>query len=213
MDQETILIADDHPVFRVGLCNLIATALPKARLIEAHSTDEVIDSIKQFGQPSLLVLDYVFPGLDPNSTLGTLRQLAPRTSIIVISMLEDEKIVELIIDQGADSFISKSIPADEMLAALMAVRAGEFVVKRGECAQPSGNFRVLPLNTEFSARQNQIMDLLRQGKTNKQIARELDLSPFTVRNHLSRIMQALGVSKRSEILSIVGDAGRAAPSA
>ena len=196
------MVADDHPVFRMGICNLISTALPGVQLLEAHSMDEVSRQIEAAGQPSILVLDYVFPGLDPQSTLGQLRQLAPRTSIIVISMLDDEKAIEQIMDQGADAFVSKSIPAEDMLAAILAVRAGEFVVKRADSAQPSAMYRLLPSTLDFSARQQEILRLVCEGKTNKEIARLLDLSPFTVRNHLSRIMQAVGVSKRSELVSV-----------
>lgn len=207
--QEMVLVADDHPVFRMGLCNLLATALPKAKLVEAHSIDDVIEKIERFGQPRLLVLDYVFPGLDPKTTLGQLRQLAPRTSIVVISMLDEERTIEQIIEQGADAFISKSIPAEAMLEAIMCVRRGEFVVRRADIAENGGRFRILPGTVDYSSRQREILDLVCEGKTNKEIARVLDLSPFTVRNHLSRIMQTVGVSKRSELLAL--HAGSAQP--
>lgn len=200
--QDIVLVADDHPVFRMGLCNLLATALPGAQLVEANSKDDVIEKIARYGPPSLLVLDFVFPGLDPQTTLGELRQLAPRTSIIVISMLDNDKTIEQIIDQGADAFVSKSIPAEEMLAAILAVLRGEFVVRRAALGQTGGSFRILPTAPEYSARQREILDLLCQGKTNKEIARALDLSPFTVRNHLSRIMQSVGVSNRTELLTM-----------
>lgn len=207
MTQETVFVADDHPVFRMGLCNLIATALPQACLVEAHAMDDVMRKLEDFGQPSLLVLDYVFPGLDTNSTLGELRQLAPRTSIIVISMLDDAKTIEQIIDQGADAFISKSIPAEEMLSAILAVRAGEFVVRKSDAVTPTAMYRPLPTAIDFSLRQREILRLVCEGKTNKEIGRLLELSPFTVRNHLSRIMQMVGVSKRSELVAIPGVLG------
>lgn len=207
MTSETVLVADDHPVFRMGLCNLLSTALPQAELVEAHSVDEVIERIEHHGQPSLLVLDFVFPGLDPRTTINELRQLAPRTSIVVISMLDDEKAIGRIVDQGADAFISKSIPAQDMLAAIMEVRRGEFVVRRSKPSQEVGNFRILSNSVEFSVRQKEILKLLSEGRTNKEIARALDLSPFTVRNHLSRIMQAMGVSKRSDLVALTAGPG------
>jgi DNA-binding NarL/FixJ family response regulator len=196
---EKIIIADDHPVFRDGMCRLVGAALPGAHLFEAGTMPEVMEAIDTHGAPDLFMLDLLFPGMNPRETLPNLRQQCRKSSIIIVSMLDDEAAIERVMSCGADGYIVKSIPAPEMLAAVMAVRSGEFVIARQSMAALTDH---VPGPTDFidlTPRQRDILSLISQGQSNKAIARKLDLSPFTVRNHVSVLFRMLKVKTRLEL--------------
>jgi DNA-binding NarL/FixJ family response regulator len=194
--QETIIIADDHPIFRDGMCRLIGDILPDARLIEAGSTDDVLAAVSTHGAPAMFLLDLVFPGMNPRETISDLRQQCPTSSIVIVSMLDDAATIEKIMEYGADGFIVKSIPAAEMIEAILAVRAGEFVVARPSVSIDADQLSDLADVMELTPRQREILALLSDGRSNKEIARALALSHFTVRNHISLLMRILKVHSR-----------------
>lgn len=199
MSDEKIIVADDHPLFRDGLCRLLGMTLPDADIAEAGSVDEVLGLVETGGAPSLFLLDLLFPGMNPRETLRALRQRCPRSSIIIVSMIEDEATIEKVMDFGADGYIVKSIPGTEMVEAIMAVRGGSYVVARPAIG---GGGKALPDMSdimELTARQREILGLIAAGKSTKQIGRDLDLSPFTVRNHISLLLRAYKVKTRAEL--------------
>lgn len=196
---EKIIIADDHPVFRDGMCRLIAAALPEAILLEAGTMDEVLALADTHGEPSLFLLDLLFPGMDPRETLPKLRQRFPRSSIAIVSMLDDDRTIRRIIDDGADAFIVKSIPAQEMVDAVMAVRSGQYVIAKPSIASLTDAVPTSANMLSLTQRQLEILALIGTGESNKHIARKLGLSPFTVRNHISLLLRSLNAQSRSEL--------------
>jgi DNA-binding NarL/FixJ family response regulator len=197
--QETIIIADDHPLFRDGLCRLIGGALPDARLVEAGSMADVLAAVDAHGAPDLFLLDLVFPGMNPRETLSDLRQSCPKSSIVIVSMLDDSTTIEKVVEYGADGYIVKSIPPAEMIEAIMAVRAGEYVIARPNAAMTDDQVPELADVMDLTQRQREILELLRIGKSNKEIGRALALSHFTVRNHISLLMRILKAHSRHEL--------------
>jgi DNA-binding NarL/FixJ family response regulator len=201
MNRERIIVADDHPLFRESLCRLVAGHLPDAEISEAGSAAEVLDLVEREGAPDLFLLDLLFPGMTPRETLSLLRQRCPKSSIVIVSMLDDEATIERMMELGADGYIVKAISGSEMVEAIMAVRAGRFVIARpGQSA--AGD--VIPAITDImdlTARQREILAGVIAGKSTKQIGRELDLSPFTVRNHLTQLFRAFKAGTRAELAS------------
>ncbi len=196
---ERIIIADDHPVFRDGMTRLVGSALPEAQLFEAGTMDEVLDSVETYGVPDIFILDLLFPGMNPRETLPALRQQCRKSSIIIVSMLDDEATIERMMAYGADAYIVKSIPAPEMLAALMSVRSGEYVIARPNLASTTNPMMDPADALDLTQRQREILSLISQGRSNKEIARKLALSPFTVRNHVSLLFRMLKVQTRFEL--------------
>ena len=196
---ELIIIADDHPVFRDGMCRLISAALPDARLLEAGTMDEVMALAESGDEPDLFLLDLLFPGMEPRETLPRLRQRFPKSSIAIVSMLDDDRTINRIMDEGADAFIVKSIPAGEMVDAVMAVRAGQYVVAKPSIVSLTDAVPTSANVMCLTQRQLEILRLISVGESNKQIARKLGLSPFTVRNHISLLLRTLHVHSRSEL--------------
>ncbi|MBL0950821.1 MAG: response regulator transcription factor [Pseudomonas sp.] len=193
--QERIIVADDHPVFRDGLCRIAQRVFPQACILEAGDMEDVLRLAQAGTTPSLFMLDLLFPGQSPQA-ISTLRQAFARSSIVVVSMVDNRELIDEVMAAGADGFIGKATPPDEIAAALMAVRDGEFVLTLGPAGVPAfaENRHLLE---QLTPRQQEVLRLVVRGLSNKEIARELAIAPFTVRIHVSSLLRTLDVNTRA----------------
>lgn len=196
MERLSAIIVDDHPIFREGLCHLLADRLA-ADLHQAGSWNELQALLKQVPQLDLLVLDALFPGFDISVNLRQLREQLVTTAIVVVSMIEDHNIIDMVLADGANGFITKAVPPELMIDAIQQIIDGDTVIHRPQISNTLPTTPSQQAIEKLSPRQREVLELIRQGKSNKEIAKLLGLSPFTVRIHVSALLRALGVNTRA----------------
>ncbi|WP_295808179.1 response regulator transcription factor [uncultured Nitratireductor sp.] len=195
MRHDRIIIADDHPVFRDGLARLIQRQQPEADIQQAASVEEVLALAAKEPTPDTFILDLMFTTGNLEASLPTLRQRFSRASIIVVSMVDDMETAKRVMSAGADGFICKSLPPHEIMAAVAAVCDGDMVLQLAASGLPIGETDA-PLRG-LTQRQIDVLRLLACGLSNKEIGLRLDISPFTVRIHVSAVLKILGVTTRA----------------
>nr|WP_320142753.1 response regulator transcription factor [uncultured Cohaesibacter sp.] len=203
-----IILADDHPLYRTGMKHLLSGLFPNATIDEAGDASDLNAQISAAPEPDLIISDLLFPGFDYMRDLKRLRQTFSLCPIIAVSMMNDPAEVEHIMALGLNGYVSKSVPSEQMLEAVDSIMKGNVEVRLSDdgLAQEI-NGSIKPALEELTPRQIEILKLLRHGLSNKEIARELDLSPFTVRSHVSALMKNLGVSNRAAASAIAASYG------
>jgi DNA-binding NarL/FixJ family response regulator len=203
VDQQgsTILIADDHPLFRGALRQALTSALPATELMEAGSFDEVTQRLSAGADVDLILLDLTMPGVQGFSGLLFLRADYPQVPVMVVSANDDPGVVKRCLDFGAMGFMPKTLDAAEMGKAVAAVLNGDVWVPPGmdfSGGQDSENAEMIKRLMTLTPQQVRVLMMLSEGLLNKQIAYELSVSEATVKAHVSAILQKLGVDSRTQ---------------
>jgi DNA-binding NarL/FixJ family response regulator len=193
MKNISILLIDDHAMFRSGLRMVLNGSLPQAGIIEAGSLNEAMQVMTE--QPDVVLLDIKLPGLNGVDGIALIRRRWPQVPVIMLSSQDEPETVRMALARGATCFISKADTADRIVALLETVVRGEVIAPLDQ-ANHSGDIPGVLLH--LTPRQCEVLDLLCKGLSNKLIARELDLSENTVRGHVQAILGFLQVSSRTE---------------
>lgn len=198
-----VLIIDDHPLYLEALQSAIRSVFPDAVAVEARSIDAAKIELQRRTRFDILLLDLSLPETRGLDGLLELRSLYPKLPILVVSALEDPRIIQEVIGYGAAGFISKSASRDEIGEALKQVLDGSVVLPKGYRA-PSANAaegRIGELGQRLQTltpKQLNVLKMLRQGLLNKQIAHELQIEETTVKAHVSEILRKLNVASRTQ---------------
>jgi DNA-binding NarL/FixJ family response regulator len=193
-----IFIADDHPIVRQGLRELISRQ-PDMQVVGEAEDGHAVVNAESRATWDVLLLDLSLPRLSGMEVVRRLRAERTTTRIVVLSMYPEDQFAGRLLEEGASAYLSKSLPPQEVLRALRAVAAGEPYARPGrERAEPvtAGE----PHKT-LSPRENQVFMRITQGRTVTEIAAELDLSVSTVSTHVTNIKNKLKARSIGDIIN------------
>lgn len=192
-DLSAVLIADDHPLFRDALAQIVSTTVKGARVVECGCLDDALAALatQDF---ELILLDVNMPGMNGMAGLLAVRNTAPATPVVIVSGREDRETVDQAMGCGAAGFIPKSLSRDGMRNALCAVLAGEISTPQDVPLDgvPDRHAAVAAL----SSQQRRVLEMISAGKANKIIAYELSISESTVKAHVTAILRKLNLRSR-----------------
>lgn len=198
------LLADDHPLMREGVRQVLSQLGPSVEIIDAHDYPSLFAQTALHADLDLALVDLNMPGFVGMQGISQYRNRFPDIPLVVLSASESAHDVRCALEAGALGYIPKSVPAPAMLAALRQVLAGDLYVPdclgRGDAGlhtQAAADFGVLQ-HHGLTARQLDVARLLAQGCANKAIGGMLSMSENTVKVHMAAIFKAFGVTNRTE---------------
>jgi DNA-binding NarL/FixJ family response regulator len=201
-----ILVIEDHALVREGLLQALKSLEENVQTLGAQDADSALEVLAGDEEVDLILLDLMLPGTSGMALLGVLRKRYPAVPVVILSALDEPDTVTRALRQGAAGFVPKSSSTEVMLDALRQVLAGEvFLPPRLREAASRGGSRGRNVAERYglSTAQVRVLELLTQGKTNRQIAEMLGLTEGTVKIHFCRIFKRMKVTSRSQALLLV----------
>jgi len=189
-----ILLVDDHKLVRAGLVLVLQQMEPGVELLEAGTGREGIELVHGSADLDLVLMDLDLPGGSGFDALSVLNDQTPDLPVVILSAMDDPSMVARAMKLGARGFIPKSASGDVMLNSLRLVLSGGTCLPPGYGEETQGGATV----PNLTHRQLEVLRLMAQGNSNKEIARELGISENTVRVHISAIIRALDATNRTE---------------
>lgn len=206
-----VIVADDHDLLREGVSSCLSMFDDITVIAEAASGESAVGMVGR-DAPDVIVIDLVMPGLGGLGAIQAIRESHPGIGILALSSYFESERVRAAIEAGADGYLVKSVDSESLAHAVRSVarRQGAFSpeVMRALASGPLADRDVLQTLT---AREAEIADLVALGRTNAEIADQLGLSVFTVKNHVSNVLSKLHAQTRTEVAATVLTA-RQAPS-
>jgi DNA-binding NarL/FixJ family response regulator len=211
-DAVRVLIADDHPLFREGMRGRLDRVADVAVVGEAASGDEAVELARKL-EPDVILMDIKMPGLNGIEATREILRASPHVGVLVLTMFEDDDSVFAAMRAGAKGYLLKDSGGEGVVHAIRAVASGEAVFGPGVAERIIGFFSVSRSATprrafpELTEREEEVLSLVAQGKSNQAISRQLFVSLKTVRNHVSNILVKLQVADRAQAVIRARDAG------
>jgi DNA-binding NarL/FixJ family response regulator len=211
-----VLFADDHALVRDGMRPFLEMLDPDIDLREAEDLDAALALFPATEPPDLAILDLHMPGMNQFDGIRRLQTAHPKTRIAVVSGYYDKRIIDGVIAAGARGFVPKTSTGKTLLGALRIILEGETYVPHSLMADgvanplprastgATGAMRALET---LSERELGILRMVIDGKTNKEIGRELDLSEITIKGHLRLAYKKMGAVNRADAVRIALDSG------
>lgn len=215
-----ILVADDHKLVRDGLKPFLQELDPGAEILDAANLDEAVKAAELNRGLGLILLDLMMPGMDGLKGLEALRQRCPDVPIVIVSGYSSREHVVAAVQAGAAGFIPKTVSGTAMVNALRLVLSGEkYLPSSTFFDDPTNQMPMMPVSQparptgtpapfdKLSRREGEILALLVEGRTNKEIAICLDLQEITIKVHLRNVYRKIGAANRAQAVRIAMSSG------
>lgn len=210
----SVLVADDHSLYRAGLSFLLKDRLGFSSVIEAPNFDAALDRLSEPAEIELALFDLSMPGISGPESLSVVKETYPGLRVAIVSGSEEREAVLRTVATGLSGYVPKSLSDDDIVGALEDILDGRIYVPRFMTAHgtSSGGKSSASEQTEIkggpgggavtkpiSPRQRDVLDCVRRGLSNKEIARELDIAEGTVKIHLAALFSHFGARNRTEL--------------
>lgn len=191
-----ILVVEDHPVARLGLCTMINTQPDMKVVAEACNGHEAVGLFREY-LPDLVLLDLLMPGASGAEAATAIHSEYPSAKIIALSTSAREYDVRRALAAGVQTYLTKDTPPPELLKAIREVHAGGKYL-----SQVLAGVLTQAPKPDLSEREMQVLELMSRGRSNKQIAFELKIAEHTAKNHVENVLRKLNVQDRTEAVSM-----------
>ena len=199
---ETVIVADDHPLFRTAIKEALEAEQGETRFLEANSFESLQKLVDEQQEVDLVLLDLHMPGVSGFAGLVYLCKRYPSVPVVIISANEDPVVIQRALQHGAAGFIPKSSSIETITTAIAAVLMGEIWSPETTASDLPGNnvseVELAERMSKLTPQQFKVLMMMSQGLLNKQIAYELGVSEATIKAHVTAIMSKLGVNNRTQ---------------
>ncbi|MBF0324400.1 MAG: response regulator transcription factor [Alphaproteobacteria bacterium] len=215
-----ILVADDHKLVRDGLKPFLHELDPTAEILDAATLDEALTAAATAEHLGLILLDLIMPGMDGLKGIERVKTKYPSVPVVVVSGFSTRDHVVAAVQAGASGFIPKTVSGAAMVNALRLVLSGEKYLPSSTFFETPGGLNGMPPSPNFcrpngvpapfdklSKREAEILLLLVEGRTNKEIAIALDLQEITIKVHLRNVYRKIGAANRAQAVRIAMSSG------
>ena len=198
---QTVIIADDHPLFRAALRLTVERVLPGAGITEADCFSALQKAVETVPDADLVLLDLHMPGVQGFASLAWLRAAHPSLPVVMVSAEEDDATIARALDFGAAGFIPKSAGLDLLTQAIAAVLDGQVwapPATQRPSTSASDDAKLARQIASLSPQQLRVLIALADGRLNKQIAYDLNVTEATIKAHVTAILRKLGLYRRTQ---------------
>jgi DNA-binding NarL/FixJ family response regulator len=200
----TILIADDHPIIRQAIGDLIKKEADMVVIAEAQDGEQAVQLCIE-KKPQIVLMDIGMPRLNGLEATRLIKVKCPKTAILVLTIHNDSENILGILQAGAAGFLTKSVFGQELIQAIRSVAVGESVLTGAalrqiliQATRSEIQSSDLPVSSKLSAKEQMILKLVARGLSNKEIATALNISPLTAKGYLDEIFSKMNVNSRTE---------------
>ena len=196
-----ILVADDHPIFRAGVKQILAGTSDMEVTDEAGSGQEVLNKVSK-SDCDVVLLDISMPGIGGLEALRQLRHMKPKLPVLIVSVHKEEEYAIRAIKAGASGYVRKISTPEELISAIRKIyQGGKYITPSlaEELASAMPVKTEKPLHQLLSNREYQVMCLIAKGRTTKEIAKELALSPSTVATYRTRVLSKMNMKTNNDL--------------
>ncbi len=205
-----VLVADDHTIVRQGLVSLLLAGGDCRIIAEAADGQEAVDKALEL-MPDVVVMDLSMPRLSGLEAVRRIHKESPRIRILVLTMHKEEEFVLPVVRAGASGYLVKDAAASELLNAVRKLARGEVYFDPHAAKALAEVYRSPKPGEEgldsLTSREREVLHLVTEGRSTKEIASLLDISPKTAENHRTRVMQKLGVHNTAELVRYAAQRG------